>query len=407
MLQGKEIRILLLMFIDTVFFLLEVIVGYAVNSLALIADSFHMLNDIISLIIAFWAVRVAKSKQADSKYTYGWQRAEILGLLINAVFLVALCFSIFIEAIQRFVQPQEITNPKLILTVGSCGLVSNFVGLFLFHDHGHSHSHDSSLSHDPSEHSHSHSSTPMYGSTSTGDIEDLLPDIVVNRMTNENERMTGSHSHYKHVHEHDDEHTELSKKQHLKSLNMQGVFLHVLGDALGNIGVIATALFIWKTDYSWRFYFDPLVSLLITAIIFSSLLPLCKSSSKILLQLTPANLPYDRVKKEILSISKVVSMHDFHIWNLTEKVFIASLHVEIDGLPEEFLEIATEIKKILHEYGVHNATIQPEFIRFYQKRGSTVSMNLLLDSSATSNTEDLSNCIIDSSIGCNTGSCIN
>ena len=38
-----------------------------------------------------------------------------------------------------------------------------------------------------------------------------------------------------------------------KSMNMEGVFLHVLGDALGNIGVIITALVIWKTDYSWRF----------------------------------------------------------------------------------------------------------------------------------------------------------
>ncbi|KHC55308.1 cation diffusion facilitator family transporter, partial [Candida albicans P60002] len=139
--NSKEIRIVALLILDTVFFLLEAIIGYTVHSLALIADSFHMLNDIISLIIALWAVRVKNTKPADGKYTYGWQRAEILGALINAVFLLALCFTIIMDSIQRFFEPQEISNPKLILIVGIAGLVSNGVGLVLFHEHGHSHSH--------------------------------------------------------------------------------------------------------------------------------------------------------------------------------------------------------------------------------------------------------------------------
>lgn len=54
--NNKEVRISALLVLDTIFFLLEAIIGYTVQSLALIADSFHMLNDIISLIIALWAV---------------------------------------------------------------------------------------------------------------------------------------------------------------------------------------------------------------------------------------------------------------------------------------------------------------------------------------------------------------
>ena len=57
MMTGKEARITFLIVLDTFFFLLEAIVGYSVHSLALVADSFHMLNDIISLFIALWAVR--------------------------------------------------------------------------------------------------------------------------------------------------------------------------------------------------------------------------------------------------------------------------------------------------------------------------------------------------------------
>ena len=70
-------------------------------------------------------------------------------------------------------------------------------------------------------------------------------------------------------------------------MNMEGVFLHVLGDALGNIGVIITALVIWKTDYSWRFLADPITSLFITLIILNSALPLVRKALRILLQSAP------------------------------------------------------------------------------------------------------------------------
>ena len=58
------------------------------------------------------------------------------------------------------------------------------------------------------------------------------------------------------------------------SMNMRAILLHVFGDALGNVGVIATGLVIWQTNWSFKFYFDPLISLVITIIIFSSALPL-------------------------------------------------------------------------------------------------------------------------------------
>jgi Co/Zn/Cd efflux system component len=89
---------------------------------------------------------------SNPRYSYGWHRAEILAALINGVFLLALCFSISLEALGRFfstpgrlnllatssdftqlIYTTEITNPKLVVIVGSFGLASNIVGLFLFH----------------------------------------------------------------------------------------------------------------------------------------------------------------------------------------------------------------------------------------------------------------------------------
>lgn len=67
-----------------------------------------------------------------SKNTFGWARAEVLGALVNAVFLVALCFSITVEACKRFIEAEEIHRAELLVAVGTLGLVVNIVGLCLF-----------------------------------------------------------------------------------------------------------------------------------------------------------------------------------------------------------------------------------------------------------------------------------
>lgn len=149
-------------------------------------------------------------------------------------------------------------------------------------------------------------------------------------------------------------------------LNIRGIFLHVMGDALGNIGVIATALVIWLTDYSWRFYFDPFISLVITVIILLSAIPLCRAASRILLQAVPAGLEIDDIKEDIESLKGVVSCHHVHVWQLSDTKLVASLHVQLgfdfEGAgKKEYMRLAKEVRTCLHEYGIHSSTIQPEF----------------------------------------------
>ena len=68
---SKSTRIIILLAIDSVFFFIELVIGYAVHSLALVADSFHMLNDVLSLCVGLWAVKVAQKKTTSTTYTYG------------------------------------------------------------------------------------------------------------------------------------------------------------------------------------------------------------------------------------------------------------------------------------------------------------------------------------------------
>lgn len=159
---GKTGSVLSMLFMTSSFFLVEIIVGYATNSMALVADSFHMLSDIMSLIIGFFALRYSKRSQRTERNTFGWQRAEVLGALVNAVFLIALCFSILVESLKRIVEPEEINNPILVLIVGTVGLLVNVIGLILFHRHGHGHSHGGG------GHGHSH------GKRNGTEVNDLL-----------------------------------------------------------------------------------------------------------------------------------------------------------------------------------------------------------------------------------------
>lgn len=159
---GKTGSVLSMLFMTSSFFLVEIIVGYATNSMALVADSFHMLSDVLSLLIGFFALRYSKRSQRTERNTFGWQRAEVLGALVNAVFLIALCFSILVESLKRLVETEEIHNPILVLIVGVAGLLINVVGLILFHKHGHGHSHGGG------GHGHSH------GAQNGTDLKDLL-----------------------------------------------------------------------------------------------------------------------------------------------------------------------------------------------------------------------------------------
>lgn len=93
---------------------------------------------------------------------------------------------------------------------------------------------------------------------------------------------------------------------HAGSMNMRALVLHVIGDALGNVGVIATGLIIWLTDWPYKYYCDPIISLVITIIIFSSALPLGKPLS------TPRSLSSPSSQSAaLLSSSSKVSLPMF------------------------------------------------------------------------------------------------
>jgi cobalt-zinc-cadmium efflux system protein len=99
------------------------------NSLALLADSGHMLTDAAALSLSFFAMRFA-SRRATPRKTYGFYRVEILAALLNGVFLVLIALYIFYEAYHRFLNPPEV-KADWMLVVAVFGLIANLASAYL------------------------------------------------------------------------------------------------------------------------------------------------------------------------------------------------------------------------------------------------------------------------------------
>ncbi|XP_017331101.1 proton-coupled zinc antiporter SLC30A1 [Ictalurus punctatus] len=394
-LEPKQARLLCMLCLTCVFFVVEVVVSRVTGSLAMLSDSFHMLSDVIALLVALLAVRLADQTAATSLNTFGWIRAEVMGALVNAVFLTALCFTILLEAVERYTEPHEIEKPTVVVWVGVAGLVVNVLGLLLFHGyagHGHSHS-TSNRRYEKSE-------------TSSGEAYDLLvksqrpgrgdhavqveADIVSKH--NLEIPVNGNISPEKLEHDLD------SSSQ----LNMRGVFLHVLGDAAGSVIVVINALiftFVWRTcdnqeicinpclssycsDHwpvnnthlvhsngtsavavagpCWVLYLDPTLCVILVAILLYTTFPLLKESTLILLQSVPKQIDMQRLDKKLRSLEGVLAVHELHIWQLAGSRIIATAHVKCHD-PASYMDTAKRIKNLFHEEGIHATTVQPEF----------------------------------------------
>lgn len=132
--SGKTCRLLFMLVLTVVFFVAELVSGYLGNSIALLSDSFNMLSDLISLCVGLTTGYIARRAPGGWRATYGYGRAEAVGALCNAVFLTALCFTIFVEAVLRLARPERVDDPELVLIVGALGLAVNVVGLLIFQD---------------------------------------------------------------------------------------------------------------------------------------------------------------------------------------------------------------------------------------------------------------------------------
>ncbi|KAL7760185.1 hypothetical protein ACKLNR_010275 [Fusarium oxysporum f. sp. zingiberi] len=340
----KKQRLIATICISFSFFAAELAVGFYTHSIALIADAFHYLSDLIGIVVALMALMLQEhTKPAPQGYTYGWHRATILGAFFNGVFLLALGISILVQAVERFVHLTRVQQPFLIMIVGCVGLALNILVLSFLHEHDHEHDHQGGRRHSHDDRQQNQETTGPLTNEAISESVTGLAQIPMNH--------------------HNHRHTTVSVKSPGRDLGMLGVFIHVLGDAINNIGVIIAAVLVWQLKGEGRYYADPAVGVFISLMILLSAIPLVKKSGAILLQTAPKGVNPEDVKHDIEMIPGIKSVHELHIWRLDQCKFVASAHIVVDSRTVQgFADKAKIIMKCLHAYGVHSATLQPEVL---------------------------------------------
>jgi len=362
------------------FAIVELLYGVWTNSLGLISDSFHMFFDCTALLAGLAATVIARWKSTEA-FSYGYVRAEIIAGFINGLFLLFIAFFIFSEAVERIFEPPHVEHERLFI-VSVMGFLVNLVGIFVFqhggahHGHSHggdddhhhddhhsisdlkpsqvyqapnhydhcdtsehsSHGHEHGHSHDHSSHGHSHESAD-HGHSHGGSTHDH------------------GHSHgtkSSHGHSHGGSGTGASNKQILK-----GVFLHILADTLGSVGVIISALLIRLFD--WHIA-DPICSMIIAVLISVSTFPLLNDSASVLMQRTPKeiekSLPvcYQRV----MQLEGVLGLHQTHFWTLCSEVYVGTMKLEVSP-DADVRYINSQTHNIFTQIGVRQLFVQIDY----------------------------------------------
>jgi len=284
------------------------------------------LNDIVAYAIAFVAAHLQDKGQKTAGFTYAFHRAELVGAFFNGVFLLALALSIFLQSLERFVNLEPVKTPVLVLIIGCIGLLLNIVSILVVHDHaGHSHGNDNS------------------------------PVNIVGESLNPGHVVDSVHAQHNHT-------LSPPAKALQANLGLVGVLVHLLGDAVNNLGVIIAAVILWKVKSPHRFYADPTASIIISLMIFASAIPMTRKSGRILLEAAPLHLDFEKLRNDLLSLPDVLAIHDFHLWHLSQSVVLASLHVCVPPgtTLEQWETTEQDLQHCFLAYGVNHVTISPE-----------------------------------------------
>ena len=260
------------------FFVVELLGGLFTNSLALLTDSWHMLNDVFALILSLIAAWIAR-RPVNAKKTYGYYRAEILAAFLQGILLWAIVLFMFYEALLRIQQPVEVLSLNM-LVIAFLGLAANGFSAAI-----------------------------------------------------------------------------LSKSRE-ESLNIKGAFLHVTADVLGSVAAISAGVIMLFTGW---YQADPLISMMIGALIFYSAGKIVRESINVLLEGVPSNIDLKAIEQRMLKVDGIRSIHDLHVWCITPtRMCMMSGHVVVDDRAKR-REITSKLIRLLKdEFGIDHTTIQLE-----------------------------------------------
>jgi cobalt-zinc-cadmium efflux system protein len=145
------------------------------------------------------------------------------------------------------------------------------------------------------------------------------------------------------------------------NMNMRGAMLHVLGDALGSVGVLAAAVVLMTTGWPWA---DTVASLFIVALILPRAVSLLREAAHVLLEGAPKGVDADEVRDALLALPGVTEVHDLHLWAINDRTPAMSAHLVVSEEHSvhcgdaSVLDAATHVLR--ERFGLDHSTLQVE-----------------------------------------------
>ena len=265
--------------LNMAYVIIQVVIGFRINSLALLSDAGHNFLDVGALALSLLAFKLNKAK-ANNKYTYGFKKSSILISLFNAIILLISIGAIGYEAILRFKHPEPLPGITIAF-VSAIGIVINAVSAFMFF------------------------------------------------------------------------------RDKEKDLNVKSAFLHLASDAVVSMGLVVGGIIMYYTHIYW---IDPILSLVVCAVIIVSTWNLLKDSLRLSLDGVPSTIEFEKIKATALKIEGVIEIHHIHVWAIstTQNALTAHLVVDEKTTMPQIQKIKAQVKHELEHENIHHATLETE-----------------------------------------------
>ncbi|MGA8884795.1 MAG: CDF family Co(II)/Ni(II) efflux transporter DmeF [Acinetobacter sp.] len=299
-------RILLAAILTALMMLLEVIGGWIFNSMALLADGWHMSSHMLALGLAYMAYRAARHYAQDRRFSFGTWKIEILAGYSSAILLLVVAAFMALHSAERLFNPVEIHYSQAI-PVAVLGLIINLICAWLLHDGHHHHSH---------------------------------------------------HHHYHDGHSHD--HGAADAHEHHHDLNQKAAFLHVVADAVTS--VLAIIALLAGKFMGWDFL-DAALGIAGSVLVARWAIGLIKETGKTLLDAEMDHPVVQEIREALDGLPVPAQITDLHVWKVARGQFSCILALEAEqaltadqvrralAVHEEIAHVSVEIN--LPEYAEH------------------------------------------------------
>ena len=265
--EAAERSTRVVMWITAVMMVVEIAAGWWYNSMALLADGWHMSSHAVAIGLSATAYATARRYAKDPRFAFGTWKIEILGGFASAIFLLGVAVMMLVGSVERIFSPQPIQYQEAIV-IAILGLAVNVVSALILgkahhHDHGRSHGHD--------------------------------------------------HGHHQ-------------DRGHHHDLNLKSAYLHVIADAATSVLAIVALIGGWIYGWSWL---DPVMGIVGAVLVAVWAKGLIADTGKVLLDREMDHPVVDEIREVVEADADPgdTRITDLHVWRVGKKVYSCAMTV--------------------------------------------------------------------------------